>query len=75
LRDHWKKRIDAYSGDLVHCGAGIGRSGMVLVLYLKHHCRISGEEAIIRVREHYDKRAVETQEREELVRNSVFLEN
>jgi len=60
---------------LVHCGAGIGRTGMVLALYLKHHCRISGEEAIAQVREQYDKRAVETQDQEKLVRNSVFMEN
>lgn len=46
---------------MIHCVAGLGRSGLIAACYLRHAHQLSGGEAIAVVRESRSERAVETQ--------------
>ena len=52
---------------LVHCTAGIGRSGTMVACFLAHEDRLSGDDAIARARQQRPG-SIETAEQENLVR-------
>ena len=54
---------------LIHCGAGIGRTGTILALYLKTDQNIDGYDAIELIRNFYNSCAVETIEQEKFIIN------
>jgi hypothetical protein len=58
-----------YGKLLVHCGAGIGRTGLFLACYARIALNIAGQDAIDYVRSNYFIGAIETKEQEDFIKN------
>ncbi|MBV6493505.1 MAG: hypothetical protein LDLANPLL_01528 [Turneriella sp.] len=64
-----KKHTDAKKRVVIHCVGGLGRTGVVVALYLRRFAGLDGDEAIYRVRAARSPRAVENLDQENFVRN------
>lgn len=65
----WMEKALNQKGILViHCAGGLGRSGMMAALYLKHKMGFDAKEAIRIVREARTQRAIETRAQEKFIK-------
>jgi protein-tyrosine phosphatase/nicotinamidase-related amidase len=52
---------------LIHCVGGLGRTGLLAACYLKDYYKVSGKDAILKVRESRSVRAIESDAQEKFV--------
>jgi protein-tyrosine phosphatase len=52
---------------LIHCVGGLGRTGLLAACYLKDYMKLSGKDAILKVRESRSVRAIESDAQEKFV--------
>ncbi|MCB1174558.1 MAG: isochorismatase family protein [Leptospiraceae bacterium] len=63
------ERLDRGQNVLIHCVGGLGRSGLIAALFLKHKSGMGAEEAVAHVRQCRSPRAIETRRQLEFVTN------